>query len=316
MIKVAAKAKRARSRRYKRSTRAKWLLLSAVATLFIVAAGYFVLGYLLGDNHLSQAAQLVPESVYAFRRLNRIRAVLNRMVRLAVSPVLSTVEFRPAYPEVLASQIKLDLDELRQLQQSLMYGSVAWNLPGSVRRNKMRDDLDFGNACKYLDPVGMNRMDELPLGDVTCEAFANGVFMRGLSAGFTLFVDAMEDTLSLLSTVSSDQLTNTTRIQQFLASPEWMEIELMDRNLLRYGLVIESRTYINDLVQKNSTFISLQAGLLSGFLIVLILAYYAVYDPIIRALDRQLKQARSLLLMIPTDVVQNSLAMRKAILNS
>jgi len=315
-VAVKAKAKRARARRYQRSARGKVILLSTVAALFVVTTGYFVMSYLLSDRHLSSSTKLLPESVYAFRRLNRVRTLLSGIMRLVVSPVLLTTEFRPFYPEILASQVQADLQDLNRLQQGLLYGDPEWDLSGSIRRNKMRDDLEFGNACAYLDESGMDSMDEVDIGSMTCEGFMNGLFLRGLSAGMSFFVDSAAQTLTQLTALPAEQLTNITRIRNFLTSPEWSTLELMDRNILRYGLVLESRTYVADLVDMNAAFVTMRAGLLAGFLVALAVAYWLVYEPMIRSLDLQLKQARSLLVMIPPDLVQGSLAMRKIIMNT
>jgi len=314
-VKNTAANKRSRTRRFRRSTRGKWALLGSVVALFMVASGYFVLCFVLGDAHLTTSAALVPESVYAFRRLNAVRTLLCGLTRMMLAPIIWHLEYRPLYPEVMTMQVQDEIALLRRIQQGLLYGDTEFKLPGSLRRNVKRDDLDFGNACKYITAEGMNRMDELDMGDLTCEGFAKGLFTRGLTAGLNHFIDRVEDIANFIKNGPDSLVQNSTALQGFLQSPMWLEVDLMDRTVLRYALTIESQMYIDDLINLNQSYVNMTAGIMAGFLIALCLVYVVVYQPMVRSLDVQLKRARSMLVMVPIDVIQNNVAMRKAILN-
>lgn len=305
--------RRARTRRFQQSTKGRLSIASKVLALFLIGAGYFILCFVLGENHLSVTGRLVPESIYAFRRLDCSRTMVSQVGMLAAAPVLQETEFRPNRPEQIASSLQVNLDEATRFHQGLLYGDPQWGLSGSLRRSAHRDDLAFGNACAFVNVEDMATLNALPIGVFSCEEFAQGIFRRGVSSAFIGFLSTIETFSKELVRLNEEQL-NVTHIQDFFASDLYQEMDFSERFIMRYGLRLESKTYVEDLFKMNDDFLGVRIALLISFLCAVVGAYVVVYEPMIRALDNQLKNVRGMLLMIPMDIIESSTSLRRILI--
>jgi len=246
--------------------------------------------------------------VLAFRRLNKVHLAVVFLSNYITAPVRQD-EFRAVPAASWAHELESEIEELRSFQNSLLYGSEQLGTPGSVKRYFKRDKLNFDNACPYLPLSEVNRVDEIDLGDRSCETIANGVFTHGLNAAFQYFTDSMSTMLEQLTPYADN--ANMTRVTQVIRSDSVWELEYLDRSFLRYGLMVDSRMYLSEQLEDNSAFLKLRGSLLAGFLVLVALTYVLVYDPMIRSLDRQLKRVQALLVMVPFDVIQSTVGMKK-----
>ena len=304
--------KLARTRVLKRTNRQTFILAGKILALFVVASGFFLLTFLLSTRHVDNAVTLMPEQILAARRLNRVHLAFVYLANLARNPTMLDF-FRPVSSEGWLRELRGELLGLRELQNALLYGSAEYKTHGSVKRYPPRDELDFGNACKYLPMAEVRRMDELDLVSrgVTCETLAEGVFMHGLNAAYMHFVER----LTLMSAELVDITdANRTRIKAYWESDDIWELEYMDRFFLQYGLKVHNAMFITEQLSHNANFLDMQRGLLAGFLVLMALTYLFVYGPMIRSLDWQLKRVQSLLVMVPYDVIQTSVQLKKLLM--
>jgi len=305
--------KLARTRVLKRTNRQTFILAGKILALFVVASGFFLLTFLLSTRHVDNAVTLMPEQILAARRLNRVHLAFVYLANLARNPTMLDF-FRPVSSEGWLRELRGELLGLRELQNALLYGSAEYKTHGSVKRYPPRDELDFGNACKYLPMAEVRRMDELDLvaRGVTCETLADGVFTHGLNAAYVHFIDRVTALSSQLMDLTTD--ANRTRIKAFWHSDAVWQLEYMDRFFLHYGLKVHNEMFITEQLDNNVNFLDMQRGLLAGFLVLMALTYLFVYGPMIRSLDWQLKRVQSLLVMVPYDVIQTSVQLKKLLM--
>lgn len=310
--KTAATGKRrSHTRRFKTSSRQNWVLFSKIFALFTVSAGYFILTYFLGDTHVNQAVGRLPEQVLAFRRLNKVHLAMIFLNNAACAPSIQN-GFRPTLAASHFRELDVELSELQTFQTALLYGSTEMKTQGSVKRYPARDELNFGNACRFMSFAAVNTVDESDISSQTCEDIANGVFLHGLNSAYLYFLEGCATLANQLQPLGGDD--NSTRITNFLASHEVKELEYLDRSFLRYGLMVDANMYLTEQLTGNADFLKVRAGLLAGFLVLIAVAYAIVYDPMIRALDKELKRVQAMLVMVPFDVMQSTAALKKLLL--
>lgn len=284
-----------------------------ILSLFFVAAGYFILTYFVSQVHVNVAVNRLPEQVLASRRLNQVHLIMIFLTAAITAPLEQQV-YRPVAPESLLLDLNDQVKQFQGFQQGLLYGSKDYETYGSVKRSPVRDELNFGNACALLPFVEVNRIDEIDLAGVTCESLGSGVLLRGLDPALQFYLEQTRALGDQLAALPKDQ--NQTRVVEILNSPAVWQLEFLDRSYLRYGLLVDANLFLSEQLQANAEFMKVRAGLLGGFLVSIVFAYVLVFNPMIRALDRELKRVQAMLVMVPPDVMQGTAAMKNLLVSS
>lgn len=295
-------------RHFKTSSRPTWKLFAKMVSLFVVASGYFILTFILTDAHVSAAVSRLPEQVLAFRRMSQIRLAILYLSDAVTAPLFED-SFRPASASEVLFAMKEQIGEIQMSQDGLLYGSAVLKTAGSVRRYPVRDALNFGNACPFLSFGQVSAVDEISLADVACETLADGVFLGGVNAALQYYMDKMLTMVDQLQTNGHDP--NATRITALLASKEYVELDMMERSFLHYGLTADAKLYMEEHLGHGVDFINLRVALLASFLAVISTAYWFIYSPMIVVLDVEVKRVQTLLVMVPFEIVENTVLLKK-----
>jgi len=306
------RAKRVHHRRFKTSWRSTLVLTLKIFALFAVAAAYFVMTYVISHSYIELAVKRMPEGVMATRRINKMRVTSALLLGAITAPVL-TGSFRPPSTASYLSDLKRELGDMTDLQFGLLYGSTKFALEGSIRRHPVRDQLQFGNACSFMHGH-VQTVDAIDVSTTSCETIADGVFKHGLNAAFLHHIENMFNLMEPLDKLSSND--NMTRVQLLLRSDAFMKAQQFDRVYLRHALDIECRLYLDEHLSDNSSFLSMRAALLAGFLAVVFVSYGMVYSPLITSLDSDLKRVQALLVMVPGEFMQSAGVLKRLLASS
>jgi len=143
---------------------------------------------------------------------------------------------------------------------------------------------------------------------------ANGVFTKGLKAGFTLYIDIARSLREQLLTVATDN--NVTRVHDVLINEQMQTLTLLERTWLSHALHVEAELYLEAQVDHLQQLLHIRSIMLGVFLALLVVCYLVVYDPLVVAMDAHLKTVRGLLVVVPAEVAQTTPSMRKLLMTS
>jgi hypothetical protein len=282
------------------------MIVFKIAALFFIAATYFLVVYILEVEEFNKEVALMPEQTIAYRRLNKMHLVSFYARELAVSP-LEHSAFRPIDPMKMAAELERQVRELHEFNDGLLFGSAALGIGGAIKRLPARDVLEFENACPHLPQSKVALIDARPVTE-TCEEFADGLLKTGLVACLTEFLHDATLVREKLMPLYAD--VNATRVSETLAGPTFSMMDAMDSSYLRYALIVDSNMFLTELTDRADQFTKMREVILAVFLVIVVLSYMTVYDPLVYSLDRDLKRVRGLLVMIPLDIIESTASLR------
>eukprot|EP01137_Pigoraptor_chileana_P024495 Opistho-2@92470 len=181
------------------------------------------------------------------------------------------------------------IDEARWVHDGLLFGNVSMGTPGLARLSGQSSIL-FGDACNYISAPG-------------CETFAGGIMTKGLDVALRAFLDTCESMVLSLSTVPRPMAAADT--YDALNSDEMVFV----RDLLFHYLsaaTIASTTNLADSATQNVQSFQKNSEIAAIVVNVIMFVVFAVfYLPLSRAIDKQIKNSRMLLMLIPTELLEN-----------
>jgi len=216
-----------------------------------------------------------------------------------------------------SEHLRTRLDTLELWEDALLFGHSQLRVPGALKRHHALDNLNFGNVCDVITYAGAasETVWTIPDGpDRHCSAVANGVFTKGLKAGFTLYIDIARSLREQLLTVSTDN--NVTRVHNVLVSEQMQTLTLLERTWLSHALHVEAELYLQAQVDHLQQLLHIRSIMLGVFLALLVVCYLVVYDPLVVAMDAHLKTVRGLLVVVPAEVAQTTPSMRKLLMTT
>jgi len=187
-------------------------------------------------------------------------------------------------------------------------------LPGSMRRSKMLDELNFGDACKFISAdaaadQNLNRMVQR-----NCSKIGKGVLHGGLNAGVQLYMQ-MGNTFNTI-TEATKGIANPAQLYASLTTPEYDTTVALLIWWLPAGMRIETRIYYDEQVDNLAHFVSLRTTMLAVFLSALALIFVLVFEPLVYEMDMHVKRVRALLVMIPAEIAMSTASLRNALLSA
>jgi len=200
--------------------------------------------------------------------------------------------------------------------QGLLFGDPELQLVGSMRRNAVRDGMNFENACSVLSYEDAQAVSSwrLPGDDRACATVLQGVFNNGLQAAYSLYIDTATRVFRHLLTVSQD--ANVTRIRSHLQGSDVHTIDVLERGWLTSALRLEGHMYLDEQLHHLHTTIQTRTIMLAVFVTALVLCYFTIYGPLVQQMDAQLKRVRGLLVMIPVEIAQAIPSLRHLLLGA
>jgi hypothetical protein len=314
----------------------KYIFLVKICLLFVLAVIYFLVIYFTGIYSIRPHLENAPSLI-------RVSSHRNAGIALAAhyTTVLNTHSSQgflmPTHwiQPYLAKQLWTDA---ATLENSLVYGDPALGVTGISQSDYFgggagSDEftLVYENAC----------VASLVLPEATkyCPSFNSGVMMRGSHAATLEFIQLGESLLAL----ALYQIKATFAALAGIPDPNWIPDDytypgpmyIDNAYSLSMGQPASELPALNEwhlaylapaYTHQNSLFLDsvdthvysvtqIQLILLIVFVSLTVLTYFWVYVPLIHLLDMQIKRTRSMLLMIPADVLESIPAARLILQN-
>lgn len=282
-------------------------ILLKVGSFVVVSGAYFVSLTMFGEN-MSHALEAAPGIVrHSTLRKGKAREVHHAM-RLWLtgtyanhsynSPKGGTLEF-----EIFPEDVRERADELQEEHDKILYGSEEDGITGLFNGNFGWDTnkqlwLNTENGC-FLFEEHQNVTHE------DCDQFMFGLLNGGLHTALTTYmknIKAITRNSEIAGVLASG---NKTEIKKLIQRRDVVELFELEEYFIQPQLQTAVNLHtsaIKDLLSSGEAYVS---GNLSAFLVLAVLIYTAIIHPLLLQLDTEVKRTRSLLLIIPEDVLEN-----------
>lgn len=179
------------------------------------------------------------------------------------------------------------------LQDGLLYGDESRQLRPLAKISSSHFQLFMKNGC-------VDNRDELYTMADCKHHFYDGIVGKGLQAAYKEYValaqktiDERHDAVLAENCTLADANAGTPRIMEQLAE-RYLSVGFMKASELTTSM-------INDSLKG---FQAIDIVVTVGSLLALVVFYFAVYSPMIRRLDREIKNVRELLLLFPDELAK------------
>jgi len=204
--------------------------------------------------------------------------------------------------------------QLAHYQQALLFGDEQLELYGSIRTSAELDELNFGNACKFITSelaVSQN------FGDLTqknCTAVGKGVLTNGLNGAVQLYLQLVGAVITL--TDATQGVPSMAQLIASIATPDFVTLSELLFWWLPAGFSIETNIYFQEQINSLERFVALRCMMLAVFLSALALCVLFMFEPLVYEMDMHVKRVRALLVMIPAEVAMSTASLRKALVSA
>jgi hypothetical protein len=190
-----------------------------------------------------------------------------------------------------------------------VFTSSTYEVDGAVHRFADRDALLFKDACVYLDPVYSSSCYSFGINTTTPYLFSTGL-SNTLSSLVTLAYN-VRDLLPILSATDGDLA-----LGQLLASPHVIKIDEMMSDLMGRVLSRSSDTFIDETEVMQEYHAGQRRVVLIFFIIILFGSAIFLYWPMMKRLDLDIKCTRSMILLVPAQILSNVPEIRDRLLRA
>eukprot|EP00455_Lapot_gusevi_P013241 TRINITY_DN1641_c0_g1_i7.p1 TRINITY_DN1641_c0_g1~~TRINITY_DN1641_c0_g1_i7.p1 ORF type:complete len:277 (-),score=33.79 TRINITY_DN1641_c0_g1_i7:390-1220(-) len=226
---------------------------------------------------------------------------------LARQSLLSLQEFvtrnNSTWMDFDETEVGFRVNQLEYLERSLVFGNDALDI--QVYQDKDQDHVMLSDGCFYEDE------SEKP---PDCDLVFDGVMKNGLHGAISEYVDEIRHYVQQANT-STFNPSSTFLVSKLFNETGFQFLTSMDKTYLQGALNQSLRHYMNastDLLDQSETIRTIVLVLFSAFSLLL---YVVFYRPLISRLDNEIKNTRSMLLLIPSHVVDKIPMIRKFIIN-
>ncbi|GBG27110.1 Tiny macrocysts protein C [Hondaea fermentalgiana] len=193
------------------------------------------------------------------------------------------------------------LATLQEIHEKLLYGKEADHIVGTFRDSSANDDLMelyTTNGCLNL-PSTSNRTE------AECLAFDNGLMATGLQSAFTNFIDAMQELTYDTEIDAAAHSRDDAIIRTIFERDDVQRLIELEKHYLQpqFSTVIQIGN--TDLAARVAHVEIMMLILLIGLIVCAFCIYAFVVRTILTRLDMEVKRTRSLLLVIPEDVLDS-----------
>ena len=231
--------------------------------------------------------------------------VLASTQQVAFHAQAAVAHCEPRYAASQANASLLQLARLEWAQDAVLSGSDVTGTQAGLQVSPFLFDLMVNDGC--VDTGG----EAYPL-DVCQSAFYNGLVGRGLQAAMREYAQLtrarMTSRLVEVSPSSSSSSSSAPCVPDDLRSGAVENIRLFGEDYLAAGLAAAAAMRLHDAQSLLDGLQSREVGMAAGAVLALLAAYLALYSRTLAMLDRDVKAARRLLLLIPPGVATSSSA--------
>lgn len=204
-----------------------------------------------------------------------------------------------------------DLTLLTDIEDGLAFGSPRFGTDAPTEFEATQRQLTFRDACV----LSKNRGD--------CNFFAHGVLSHGLHAGVQMYVDTSRSSFALINATLQDPLGspaatgyNGTWYNLTAALVYLDKLNTVFHNPLMATMKNASEIYLDDALQLSgelyrdsvgnlvNAYQIMRIALLIVFCLLCVVMYVFFYNPMCWTLDAEQKRTSSMLLMIPSDILE------------
>lgn len=304
------------------------LLVKFLLFLALIAVYFSVLTFIT-NIQVGEAARAAITIDYSERRLSATLRSFHATRELVFGNYSYLVANKPNTPTLALGDYRTAarqaIDEATALHHAVVFGDDLNGIPvpkaGSGLTHLMYTNMctmtNFQSVSRYTPPLPARFMTYCPL-------HHDGLFRRGLHAAFLKYEtdiraliegNNVEDTLGALVDQSpSTTPPPTSVIQTMLAT-----INQLDTTLFEYlepAMQRASAYYLESTKDQLQKIEPTRIGLLTGFLLLLVIAYILVFHPLIRSLNIAARNTRATMLVLPPDVVKSIPSVQQFILDN
>lgn len=300
----------------------KYLFLGKIVLLLILAITYFVTIYFIGIGASREYYINAPREIFYANVRQSLMAITTSQLTVLSSynPTLGPAPVS-TWPQPAEAAFVIEMGEV--VHNALIYGNSTLGVIGVTTQERRgrgtgQNFLLFSNGC-------------VPPGDMYCRSFDSAVMTSGLASAVTEFFSTAQTALKAVTTLieaayatlnpTAPPVTDgnfpapvplsdatvqslTSPAGQVMMMSDWLELYLT-------ASLRESADIYSDNVDSGiQSSIRTELILLIVFSLAAVLVYLVVYVPMIHTLDTQVKRTRSMLLMIPEDVLETIPAAR------
>jgi PAS domain S-box-containing protein len=262
-------------------------VLGKVFMLVVLTGAFFLTLTITTYQFMNENTTIGAQVNWADRRRYLIKSI-NYFLREAV--LANDTASLGAY----CSKVESDVNMLSQAEFGIVYGSESMRTLSVLRQNARQGE----NAFVYQSPC------DSPQAPANCTTFANGIFHYGIHRALIEYIEITRDLNSLLRSVPRPMSPNETL--SWLSQVDMVEFEQFDVSFLQKGLLQNTTDEMVSLVKRSTSwYITFGTAYTISFVVLLVLAYLTVYGPLVKTLGQDVKSTRVMLLIIPSEVIQN-----------
>lgn len=149
-----------------------------------------------------------------------------------------------------------------------------------------------------------------------CEEFDNGVVKNGLHQAFQYYIDEATEILDHIDSINSAENGTKTYdsaqgFEEILFTEQYEKLHLLDEFYLE-GLIDESvwlySHHATDAIDHSE---NIMLALMLVLLVSVLFVYFIIVEKLVLELDNEVKRTRSLLLLVPDDILQTLPSLRR-----
>ena len=309
---VRGKAKKAASSRIQQGKRQKCcsarriIILLKVGSFLLVSGAYFLSLTLFGEN-ISHSLKAAPGIV----RHSTLRKGKAREVHHAMRLWLTGTYANHSYPspkggvlefEIYDSDVRERVEELNTEHKKILYGSEEDDIPGLFNgafgwNTASQLWLNTEDACYRFKESENTTVDD-------CKSFMHGLLTGGLHTALTKYMKTVKAVTNNPEIKGVLESGNKTAIKKLLLRKDVLELFELEEVFIQPQLqtAVDFHTSaITQLLYSGQLYVGAN---LAAFLILSVIVYTMVIRPLLLQLDTEVKRTRSLLLIIPEDVLE------------
>lgn len=273
--------------------RQRKIIVLKLFCFFVISLVYFYLIYYTGFEAAGQILKEEPNTIdWASRRRQLSRSV-NHWVTESLLENVTTHGYKYIVPKGQqvgspSRKATVVINELEYVENSLIFGNDEAGLTFSNLRGSEHDTLLFTDAC--IAPISRNQTD--------CETIADKAMKQGLHSALGMFITLAR---TLLLKIAKLPANGNGNITQTLTGSEMTLLRQLDDHYLYDALAYSSELYEEDYSNSQSAMHVWQNLLISLYTIFAVLFYIFVYQPMIRKIGQDTKDAWNMCTLIPQE---------------
>ena len=313
------KVKKKQNSRFSWFSWRKFVIVIKISSLLILSVSYFTTTTVYMAQ-LSKSLESAPATAnFAGYRRMKTRDIQHSLRRWLTSSFRNITYADPETGEALsftrnAEDVRYRIEELLAAHNKLLYGSKVDGLVGvfKEKRDSSTDTqmrLYTADGCIGFKPKGNLTAD-------TCRAFMHGILANGLHSTLESYVEKIFSLTNEEGFMRAAELFNRTLIRNELSRPDLVDYFQLEKLYFQPQLTISILTYAAEVKAKVATARSFTLTLAVCFIFGVALIYLVVIRTLLRQLDTEVKRTRSLLLIIPEDMLESLKHVQKFIVSN